>query len=316
MRTLPSWHTTLAPAGPQAAHIDFLWWLFLWVSVAVYGVVMVFLLAALIRNRPGDPGTAASHRAGRVVVAAVALTTGTLFGLLIASAVKGHAISLLRAPDGLKIQLIGHQWWWEVIYADPTPSQQVTTANEIHIPVGRPVQFHLTSGDVIHSFWVPNLHGKTDLMPGKVTTTWLRADKAGTYRGQCAEFCGFQHAHMALFVIAEPKEQFDTWYSQQLKPAPQPSGDTQKRGREVFLTQPCVMCHSIRGTDAGARYGPDLTHLASRRTIAAGTLPFSRGHLAGWITDSQSVKPGNNMPPVPLRPADLQSLLSYLETLK
>jgi cytochrome c oxidase subunit 2 len=316
MIPLASWQTALEPAGPQAGHIEFVWWVFFWVSVAVYGIVIGFLLAALLRRGRGEAETAESRHAGQAVVAAAVLTTVTLFGLLVASAVKGHAISSLRAPDALKIQLIGHQWWWEVIYADPIPSRQVTTANELHIPVGRPVQFHLTSGDVIHSFWVPNLHGKTDLMPGEVTTTWIRADKPGVYRGQCAEFCGFQHAHMALFVIAEPPDRFNAWYSQQLKPAPEPGDDQRKRGREVFLTNSCIMCHTIRGTDAGARYGPDLTHVAGRRTIAAGTLPFSRGHLAGWITDSQSVKPGNNMPPVPLKPQDLQPLLSYLETLQ
>ena len=316
MTPVSHWQNALESAGPQAAHIEFLWWLFLWVSVAVYAIVMAFMLVALVRKHPGDPGSAESQRAARTIVMAVVATTITLFALLIASAAKGHAIASLPSSDGLKIQLIGHQWWWEAIYAHPIPSQQVTTANEIHIPVGRPVQFHLTSGDVIHSLWVPNLHGKTDLLPGEVTTTWLRADKPGTYRGQCAEFCGFQHAHMALFVVAEPREQFDAWYSQQLRKAPEPSSDTQKRGREVFLGNSCVMCHSIRGTDAGARYGPDLTHVASRSTIAAGTLPFSRGHLAGWITDSQSSKPGNNMPPVPLKAEDLQSLLSYLELLK
>lgn len=316
MMLLASWQTALQPAGPQASHIEFLWWLFFWVSAAVYVVVLAFLIAALLRAGPGDPGTPESQRAGRAVVAATALTVVTLFGLVAASAFKGHQISSLQSPDGLEIQLIGHQWWWEVTYRHPAPSQQVTTANEIHIPVGRPVQFQLISADVIHSFWVPNLHGKIDLMPGKVTTIWLRADKPGTYRGQCAEFCGWQHAHMALFVVAQPEHEFTQWYSQQVKPAPDPGSDQQKRGREVFLTGPCVMCHTIRGTDAGARYGPDLTHVAGRMTIAAGTVPFSRAHLAGWITNSQSVKPGNNMPPVPLKPEDLQSLLAYLEMLK
>lgn len=314
--TVASWQNILEPAGPQAAHIGYLWWLFFWTSTAVYLIVMGFLAIALVRNSPGDAGTPQSQRAGRAVVVATGLTVPILFWLLAASAVKGHAISSLQSKGSLKIQLTGHQWWWEATYADPIPSQQVTTANEIHIPVGKPVQFHLTSADVIHSFWTPNLHGKTDLLPGEVTTTWLRADRPGVFRGQCAEFCGLQHAHMALFVIAEPEEQFKTWYSQQLKPAYEPSTDQQKEGRDIFLKSPCVMCHTVRGTDAGARYGPDLTHVASRTTIAAGTIPFSRGHLAGWITDSQSVKPGNNMPPVPLKPNELQSLISYLEGLK
>ncbi|HEV2706187.1 MAG TPA: c-type cytochrome, partial [Pyrinomonadaceae bacterium] len=207
-------------------------------------------------------------------------------------------------------------WWWEVEYDNRNPSLNVTTANEIHIPVGRPVFFRLTSNDVIHSFWVPNLHGKTDLIPGRETTTWLRADRAGTFRGQCAEFCGHQHAHMALTVVAEAPEQFQAWYDAQLKPAREPATPAEARGREVFLTSPCVMCHKIQGTDAGGNAGPDLTHLASRPTLAAGTLENTRGHLAGWVVDSQKIKPGNRMPPNNIEPDDLQALLDYLQSLK
>ena len=306
----------LDPAGPQAQHIHLVWDVFLWVSVAVYAIVLGFVIAALVRKGPGERGTPEAKRAGWVIVAGAAITTVVLLVLTVVSAVQGHAIAALRGGDRLKIRVTGHQWWWEVTYDHTVASQQVTTANEIHIPVGRRVQFHLTSGDVIHSFWVPNLHGKTDLLPGEVTTEWLRADRPGKYRGQCAEFCGVQHAHMAFLVIAEPQAEFDRWYAQQLQPAREPQSDMQRRGRDLFVTQACVMCHTVRGTIAGARYGPDLTHIASRQTIAAGTLPFTRGHLAGWISDPQSAKPGNNMPAVSLKPDELQAIVSYLETLQ
>jgi cytochrome c oxidase subunit 2 len=210
----------------------------------------------------------------------------------------------------------GHQWWWEFEYLHPQPSLSVTTANELHLPVGRPVVFRLQSADVIHSFWVPNLHGKIDLIPGRQTATWLQADRPGVSRGQCAEYCGAQHAHMALSVIAEPAGDFERWLAGQRAVAPAPSTPEQSRGLAVVERGPCAMCHTIRGTAAGARLGPDLTHFATRSTIGAGTAPNTRGHLAGWIADPQRLKPGNRMPPTGLSPADLQAVLAYLEILK
>jgi cytochrome c oxidase subunit 2 len=174
----------------------------------------------------------------------------------------------------------------------------------------------MSSADVIHSFWVPNLMGKKDLIPGKYSTLMFQADKPGTYRGQCAEYCGLQHAHMALIVVAEAPEQYYAWRESQIRPASEPATDSEKRGQQVFLTSPCIMCHTIRPTQAGSLIGPDLTHVGSRQTIAAGTLPNTRGHLSGWIVDSQSVKPGNKMPPNSLNPEDLQALLDYLQSLK
>ena len=214
------------------------------------------------------------------------------------------------------IQVIGHQWWWEVIYQDQTPSNIVTTANEIHIPVGRPIKIELKSGDVIHSFWIPNLHGKKDAFPDHDSAIWLRADKEGTYDGQCAEFCGYQHAQMRLQVIAESEEKFQQWLKNARKNAPDPQTEAQKRGQQVFLGTTCVMCHTIQGTNAGARLGPNLTHVAGRKRIAAGTLPNTAGHLAGWIVDPQKIKPGVRMPQNPLDPQDLLALLEYIESLK
>jgi cytochrome c oxidase subunit 2 len=254
----------------------------------------------------------------RAVMSGVFITIVILFVLLIASFMTGRALYSIAATDNsqLTVEITGHQWWWEVKYDNHTPSQIVTTANEIHIPVGRPVLFKLTSQDVIHSFWIPNLHGKTDLIPGHVTDTWIRADRTGTYRGQCAEFCGHQHAHMAFTVVVETSEQFEAWYVAQLNPAPQPATTIQARGQQVFLTSPCIMCHKIQGTDAGGAVGPDLTHIASRPTIAAGTLENTRDHLASWVVDSQAIKPGNRMPQNNLEAQDLQALLDYLQSLK
>jgi cytochrome c oxidase subunit 2 len=241
-----------------------------------------------------------------------------LFVLLVSSFLTGRSLHSLAAadPKPLTIDITGQQWWWQVKYENDVPSQMVTTANEIHIPVGRVVQFKLKSNDVIHSFWVPNLHGKTDLIPGHIAANWIRADRAGTYRGQCAEFCGYQHAHMGLIVVAESEEEFRNWYQTQLQSAIPPTTTQQARGQQVFLSSTCVMCHRIQGTDAGGAVGPDLTHLGSRQTIAAGTLENTRDNLAKWILDSQAIKPGNRMPPNPLNAEDLGALLDYLQSLK
>jgi cytochrome c oxidase subunit 2 len=191
----------------------------------------------------------------------------------------------------------------------------VTTANEIHIPVGRPVRFEVVAGDVIHSFWIPELAGKTDLIPGQRNVMWLEADHPGVYRGQCAEYCGMQHSKMAMSVVADPPAAFGAWLARQRLPAASPSDPDMVAGEAVFTTSACALCHTIRGTPARGRVGPDLTHLASRRMIAAGTLPNTRGYLAGWIANPQALKPGNVMPAVPLRPTELQVLITYLQSL-
>jgi cytochrome c oxidase subunit II len=320
---LPS---VLDPAGPQAARISRLWWLFFYVCTAVFIIVLVTISVAVYRSLPKrdeaalatqlTPQPQTERRMARVVAGAVALTGIILFVFLIATFRTGKGYYTLQEPRPISIKVTGHQWWWEVEYDDPVPSNTFKTANEIHVPVGRLVQLQLTSTDVIHSFWAPNLDGKKDLLPGHDNNIWLKADSAGEFWGQCAEFCGHQHAHMRFLVIAEPEDKFNAWLEAQRRPAAQPADQAQSRGQQVFLSSPCIMCHTVRGTDAGASVAPELTHLASRKTIAAGTLPLTRGHLAGWITNSQEIKPGNRMPPVPLPPEDLQALLSYLESLK
>ena len=286
---------------------------------------MAVLVAAVLRRRRGrladapqtEPERGRERRMSRAVVGGVAATVVILFALLASSYLTGRGLyAVARGEGALTVKVTGHQWWWEVKYDNQNPSLIVTTANEIHIPVGRSVLFRLTSNDVIHSFWVPNLNGKTDLIPGHETLNWIRADRPGTYRGQCAEFCGYQHAHMAFTVVAQSPEEFKAWYDAQLQPARQPSTPDEARGLDVFLSSPCIMCHRIQGTEAGGNVGPDLTHVGSRLTLAAGTLENTRGHLAGWVVDSQKIKPGNRMPPVPFEPDDLQALLDYLQSLK
>jgi cytochrome c oxidase subunit 2 len=308
----------------QAARIERLWWLIFSIILGVYVIVVAWCGMAIYRSRttvpvnavPPQVNTTADRRSSFVVGIAITITVVLLFVILTASVLTGHAIANLTSKNPVTIDITGHQWWWEVRYEATQADQTVVTANEIHIPVGQPVVIKTSSVDVIHSFWAPNLHGKRDLIPGYQNAIWIEADREGTFRGQCAEFCGHQHAHMAFLVIAEPADKFQAWLGQQVSTPPPPYDPVAKDGEKVFLTHTCVMCHTVRGSGAGAKLGPDLTHLASRMTIAAGTLPNTRGNLAGWILDSQSIKPGNKMPPNPLSSDDLTALLTYLETLK
>lgn len=311
--------SALDPAGPQAGRISHLWWLIFAVCAVIFLLVIGFMLYAVLHSRrdaSDGAGPELDRRMTTMVGGASLITIVILFVFLLVSVWTGKSLSSLTAPQALTIEVTGHQWWWEVEYTDPVPSQRVTTANEIHIPVGQPIRLKLTSRDVIHSFWLPNLHGKRDLIPGHETILWLQADKPGIFRGQCAEFCGYQHAHMSFIVVAEPSEQFFAWLDHQRRPAAPPTEAVAQRGQAVFLSAPCVMCHTIQGTTAGGTVAPDLTHVVSRSTLAAGTLPNTRGALASWITDPQTIKPGNKMPQHDFAPDDLQALLTYLESLK
>ncbi|HEY6246130.1 MAG TPA: cytochrome c oxidase subunit II [Pyrinomonadaceae bacterium] len=316
-------HSAINPVGPQAANIAKIWWLMFYVCTAVFVIVLAVLGISLIKARPVDevpeldlPEDTKKRRTNAVIASVVA-TVVILFIFLIYSFVIGRGLtSELARKNGVVIELTGHQWWWEVRYDNVDASSIFTSANEIHIPVGVPVTLSLKAGDVIHSFWVPNLHGKKDLIPGKVSTIWIQADKPGVFRGQCAEYCGLQHAHMALWVIAEPREQFNSWLQSQAQEAAVPSTDSTKRGQQIFLSSACVMCHTVSGTPAGSNIGPNLTHIASRQTIAAGTLENTRDHLALWVNNSQRIKPGNHMPTMSFSDDDLQPLVDYLQTLK
>jgi cytochrome c oxidase subunit 2 len=289
------------------------------IAAVVFVLVVAALLAALFRRRRAgedaeDP--VRERRMAAVIALSAGATVATLVAVLFLSFGTGRRLTATPPPEALQILVTGRQWWWEVEYRDSVANRWATTANEIHVPVGRPVVFELRGGDVIHSFWVPNLGVKRDMIPGQETSIWFRADSPGVYRGQCAEFCGYQHAKMAFLVVAEPAPQFTAWLERQRDTARTPADSVAQRGQEVFLASSCVMCHAVAGTPAGSRVGPDLTHLAGRRTIAAGTLPNTRGHLAGWIVDPQQIKPGSRMPPNQLEPGDLQALLAYLESLE
>jgi cytochrome c oxidase subunit 2 len=213
----------------------------------------------------------------------------------------------------LTIEVTGRQWWWQVRYLSDDPARVFFTANEIHIPTGVPVKFRLIGGDVIHSFWVPALSGKTDTIPGQTNESWLEASKPGTYKGQCTEYCGVEHAHMGLLVIAQAPAQFRAWYAHQLQ-SPAPVAGEQLAGQEDFNMH-CGSCHAIRGTDAAGVLGPDLSHLMTRKTIAAATLANTPENLTRWISDPQGVKPGALMQRPELSGAELADIRSYLDTL-
>ena len=305
------------PAGPAAQSIASLGIMLLSVCGVIYVVVMVATAWAVMRRRQvGDDQPAASRTTTRIIAVATVLTAVILAVFTISSVVAGRGLMSPSGPGAITVDVIGHQWWWEFQYRDVTPSDFVTSPNELHIPIGVPVHIKALSRDVIHSFWVPNLQGKRDLIPGQVTNTWLQADQPGIYRGQCAEFCGYQHAKMAFVVVAEPMDKFLAWIQHQRTPAADPQTAEAQRGHDAFMQSTCVMCHTIRGTDAGARLGPELTHVGSRMTIGAGTLPNTRGHLAGWVADPQSIKPGVRMPANPMEPAQLQAVLTYLRGLR
>jgi cytochrome c oxidase subunit 2 len=251
-----------------------------------------------------------------VTIAAVAATVVTLFVVLVSDFRVGQALTMPPATKAVPIKVVGHQYWWEVQYPDSIAQNTVITANEIHIPVGKPIVMELASRDVIHSIWVPSLAGKKDLLPGYTRSLWFRADTPGVYRGQCAEFCGLEHAKMGMLVIAETQEHFDAWIAAQRSAAAPPSDSIAQRGKHVFEGTTCVMCHAISGTTAGATTGPDLTHIASRHTIAAGTLPNTEANLYSWISDPQRIKPGTLMPATKLDSRDMQALVAYLRQLK
>jgi cytochrome c oxidase subunit 2 len=311
-------HSVLDTAGLQSAHIHTMWNVLMYVCGSMYVFVVVFLVWALLRARRARalPQLEDSPGIVRALHSWIGIVIVSLFGLTLASFATDRALYVAAQPKSLELQVTSQQWWWAIEYVSDRPSERFQTANEIHLPVDVPVDIHLRSPDVIHSFWVPNLHGKQDLIPGRDTDIHLHPTRTGVFRGQCAEFCGAQHANMALYVIVESRQDFEKWKARQLNPAPDPTNEAAKRGRDAFMTSACPLCHTVRGTDAAGVSGPDLTHLASRTSLAAGTLPNRLGNLASWIADPQGVKPGNHMPRVPMNPDDLQSITAYLNGLE
>jgi len=303
-------HSTFNPVGPKSDFSTTAWWLLFGVAALVCVVVIALAVGALVsRRRATARGGEAKGFVMTFGVVIPALVLAATFALSITGIAKEAKPS---HPTRLTVEVVGHQWWWEVHY----PDSGAVTANEIHVPVGTPVELRLTSADVIHSFWVPAIMPKLDLIPGHTNETWFTVDKTGTYRGQCAEFCGAQHAHMAFTVVAEPAQEFRQWLADEAAPATKPTTAEQKQGYAVFTSGTCATCHTVRGTPADGEVGPDLTHLADRSRIGAETVPNDRQHLTDWVENSQRIKPGNKMPPQPLSDADLAAVIAYLDELK
>jgi cytochrome c oxidase subunit 2 len=303
----------LSPKGPEALQLAHLIWLLLGVGTAILMVVVVAIGVAI---RGPERSRALLASAQTVTWAGVAFPVITLTLLL------GYGVWLTRAiglaPDdgaGLRIQVIGEQWWWRVLYQHDGTT--VATANEIRIPAGRRVTFALTSADVIHSFWVPNLGGKVDMIPGRTTHLRLRADSPGIMRGQCAEFCGGPHALMAFEVVVLSEQDFEQWLKAQAEPGTEPTSSEARKGRDLFLAAGCGSCHTVRGTSAAGTIGPDLTHLGARRSVGLDTLPMNEANIRQFIRDGQHLKPGNLMPPFRIfAEADLDAIAVYLASLR
>jgi cytochrome c oxidase subunit 2 len=312
----------LNPAGIQAAHIADLWHGTLWICGLVFVGVLVALGWALLRrgSKPIEEEPRLerqTERSAKVLVSAASiLSIVLLVGLVTADVLTDHALSALPAANAVRVRVVGHQWWWEVQYGPHGADGTFTTANEMHVPVGRPVIVELDAADVIHTFWVPNLHGKKDMIPGRPTTIVFRADRPGAFRGQCAEFCGAEHALMAFPVVAEPEAAFRRWEQQQAALTLPPVDENARRGQSLFQEKDCAKCHTVRGTSATGTVGPDLTHLSSRETLAAGTVANAPANLAKWISAPGSIKPGTTMPATALSAEELRSVVAYLAGLR
>jgi cytochrome c oxidase subunit 2 len=319
-------YSALVAGGPQAAHWIDLWQLMLGVTTLVFAAILIVFALALVRaprgNRDTPPDLSSLRRPERgarnAVAAALGISTVLLVGLIAASVFANRALARLDLHDALHVEVTAHQWWWEFRYDDhDDPSRLFTVANEMHVPLHRPVILTLKADDVIHSFWVPSLAGKKDLIPGRSATAQLRADAPGVYRGQCAEFCGVEHAWMAFYVVADAPEAYAAWSERQRASAREPpAGSPAAAGKQLFMGSTCVMCHAINGTQASALHAPDLTHVGSRRMLGAGVLPNTREHLASWISDPQAHKPGVNMPAHAFTPEQLGALVAYLQSLQ
>jgi cytochrome c oxidase subunit 2 len=310
--------------GVQSSLIGSLFDVFFWTTAAVYVFVLTYLGVALWqghahRSGGGLQGEPPFHLEApwRLALAAFAgVTVLILAGLSIATWLTDSSLARASARPALKIELTGHQWWWDVRYDNPDSSRMARTANELHIPVDATTVIRLQSDDVIHSMWIPNLAGKQDLIPGRHANLVLHPLHTGVFRAQCAEFCGMEHAKMALDVTVDSPGDFHRWYEAQVQPPVPPASGAALTGYALFQTRQCASCHAVAGTPASASVAPDLSHVASRRTIAAGTLPTTHANLVKWIRDPQKPKPGNNMPRVPLTPAELRAVTAYVETLR
>ena len=300
--------------GKEAVQILEITWVLFIGGGLIFLAIMLLLLVSLF----GPPSLrAALGRRAWVIGGGVLFPTVVLFALLVYTLMASAPLRRAQADAATRVEVSGELWWWRVKYLDAQGNSIMETANEIRIPVGQPVDLLLITDNVIHSFWVPKLGGKLDLIPGHVNRQRIEASEAGIFRGQCAEYCGAQHARMALYVVAQAPEEYRAWLAAQMRAAAEPKAPTLQQGKQLFMENRCGMCHTIRGTQAEGRFGPDLTHLGSRLSIAGGTLPQNQGTVAGWIAESQRLKPGNKMPAFAQFSADeLRALSAYLTSLQ
>jgi cytochrome c oxidase subunit 2 len=308
--------STLDPATPESSRLAELTRNLVVVAAMVFVAVTGILFAAIRRHR-GDAGAVdlAGVSSRPVLVGGAIVPSVILLATFIAAlgAMREYPMDRERA---ITFRVIGHQWWWDVEYLDDSGRTVFHTANEIHVPVGRPVRVLLNSADVIHSFWVPALHGKIDLIPGDTNEVRFTASRPGVYRGECAEFCGLQHAHMGFMVIADDSATFDAWTIREGSDAVSPDDATSRDGMLAVTGGPCAACHTIRGTTARGAIGPDLTHVGSRQTLAAGTLANDAASMEAWITDAGRLKPGTTMPSLrEFSGSQLREMAAYLRQL-
>lgn len=318
--------TILYADGPAASGIAWMTWVVLIGSCAITVFMWALIFLGMLKRRGSFDSHEPVHIGGGqswLAIGGFAFPVTVLFACFVLS-LNGmaefpmhgdsSAHPSMQSPD---IRVIGHQWWWEVRYTGGPVDQQFTTANEIHIPVGVPVNLAIETADVLHSFWVPKLQGKVDMVPGYVNNMRLQADYEGTYRGQCAQYCGAQHAHMVIIVVAQKPADYQAWRAHMVQDAREPATPDEMRGRQVFLAAPCGNCHTVRGTPAGGVVAPDLTHIAARRGLASNTLPNDFADLEAWVTHAQSLKPEVEMPDMTqFSGADLRAMTAYLMSLK
>ncbi len=308
--------------GAKAYPVTNLTWGLLVISIVVVVIVTILLVWGVLarRSRSAFGGFGAEpveHRGDglRWITVGLAVSSVALVASLIWTVAVLAKVNQPSNAAPFTIEVTGEQWWWNIRYLGAEPARVFSTANELHVPVGVPVKIRLRSDDVIHSFWIPALAGKTDTIPGQTNVTWIEADRPGRYLGQCTEYCGLQHSHMGLELVADPPAAFEAWWARQLQAAAPPNAADASRG-EVLFVQRCGACHTVRGTGAGGTVAPDLTHLMDRRTLAAGAAPNTVAGLSGWIANPQGVKPGTKMPTLYLSGADLGDVRAFLETLK
>jgi cytochrome c oxidase subunit 2 len=307
--------SAINPQGDEAKRIAGVWWLMFGLAIAVYVVVAGFVIVSGLRGRRRGARDAAGdeplHDSKFIWVGGIIVPVMILVLLAVVTVHTGAALRNPKAGE-LRVDVAGERWWWRVSYHDPS----FETANEIHLPVGRPVAIRLTSDNVVHSFWVPQLASKVDTIPGQPNVLRFRPEKIGVYRGLCAEFCGIQHARMQFLVIVQSPEDFGRWQARRENPAAEPTSEAAARGRMVFEKEACAGCHTIDGTSAQGTLGPNLTDLGTRSTIASATLDNTTHNLTEWIENPRKWKPGVIMPPAVISHDDVRAIVAYLESLK